>query len=47
MTRLVSKFGTVIAAFAMLMTVLAANSACVFFTHQEKMPEGADRLRKF
>ena len=47
MTRFFTKFGTVLAGFAMLMAVIAANSACVFFTHQEKLPEGAEKLRKF
>ncbi|MDE7104638.1 MAG: cyclic lactone autoinducer peptide [Ruminococcus sp.] len=35
------------AAFAMVITTMTANSACIFLTHQPKMPETAKKLRKF
>lgn len=36
-----------IAAFALVVTTLSANSTCVFFMHQPKLPEQATKLRKF
>lgn len=47
MTRSVSPVSKVLAAFALLMAMAAANSACVFFTYQEELPESAGKLRKF
>mgnify|MGYP000773613742 CR=1 FL=1 len=41
------KFGGCIAALAMMVTAATVNSACVWFTHQEKLPEEAKKLRKF
>lgn len=41
------KLGSCIAALAVIATTLTANSACVWFSHQEKLPEAAKKLRKF
>jgi cyclic lactone autoinducer peptide len=37
----------VIAVMALMVTTLNVNTACVFVMHQPKLPEGADKLRKF
>lgn len=37
----------VLAAFALVITTVAANSACVYTIHQEKLPADAKKLRKF
>ena len=47
MKNLFAKYSGVIAALALLITVSSANRACVFVAHQPKMPEGAEKLRKF
>ena len=36
-----------IAAIAMVVVTLLANSTCAFIAHQTEMPEGAKKLRKF
>lgn len=36
-----------IAAIAMAVVTLMANSTCAFIAHQAEMPEGAKKLRKF
>ena len=41
------KFGGCIAVLTMMVTAATVNSACVWFTHQEKLPEEAKKLRKF
>ncbi len=41
------KLGSCAAALAVMMTAITANSACVWFTHQEELPEEAKKLRKF
>ena len=47
MKKFISRYGSWLAAFALVVTTVTANSACIFFTHQEKMPETAKKLRKF
>lgn len=51
MKKFISKyamqFGGCFAALAMAVTVATVNSACVWFTHQEQLPEEAKKLRKF
>lgn len=42
-----SKNNGIIAAIAMIVVTLLANSTCAFIAHQAKMPEGAKKLRKF
>lgn len=41
------KLGSCVAAMAVMVTAATANSACVWFSHQEKLPEEAKKLRKF
>ena len=41
------KIGNFVAALAVVMTAVTANSACVWFSHQETLPEEAKKLRKF
>lgn len=42
-----NKLGKVMAKLALKTTQTNANSACVFITHQPKLPETAKKLRKF
>lgn len=35
-----------LAAVALVVTTMSVNCACVFFSHQEELPTGADKLRK-
>ncbi len=42
-----TKNNSFIAAIAMLVVTLLANSTCAFIAHQAEMPEGAKKLRKF
>lgn len=42
-----SKNNGIIAAIAMIVVTLLANSTCAFIAHQAEMPEGAKKLRKF
>jgi AgrD protein len=45
--NLLKKFGGVIACFALMVTLLNVNTACICFIHQPKLPEGSLKLRKF
>ncbi len=47
MKKFVSKWGHVLAAFALVVTALTSNVACGWVYHQPKMPEAAKKLRKF
>lgn len=47
MKNFMKKHGKSVAAIARTVTTVTANSACVFYTHQEKLPETAKKLRKF
>lgn len=47
MKKFFKKYGHIFAALAFVFTTLTVNSTCSFFTHQEKLPEGAKALRKF
>lgn len=47
MINFFKKHSTVLAALALAVTTLTANSTCVYYLHQSKMPEGAKKLRKF
>ncbi|MBR2407806.1 MAG: cyclic lactone autoinducer peptide [Lachnospiraceae bacterium] len=47
MKRFCGKYAHVLAAFALVMTTLVANSTCCFLVHQEPLPETAKKLRKF
>lgn len=43
----IAKIGSIVAALAVMMTTVNVNSACTWFTHQEKLPVDAKKLRKF
>lgn len=47
MKKFMTKFGSYIAAMAVMVTAMTANAACVWFTHQEELPDEAKQLRKF
>ena len=47
MKKLLTKYGSILAAFALVVTTMTMNSTCIFVTHQEKLPEAAKKLRKF
>lgn len=47
MNNLIAKFGGIIAALALLVTATNVNHACMVVMHQPKLPEGAEKLRKF
>ncbi|MEG1994511.1 MAG: cyclic lactone autoinducer peptide [Oscillospiraceae bacterium] len=41
------KLSATFASLALLVTALNVNTACMYFTHQEKLPMNASKLRKF
>lgn len=47
MKRKVVKIGGFVAGLALLITTLNANSTCLFYAHQPKLPKNALKLRKF
>ncbi|CUX71154.1 MULTISPECIES: cyclic lactone autoinducer peptide [Clostridia] len=47
MRNWIIKFGGVISALALMITTLNVNAACTFYAHQPKLPDGAEKLRKF
>ncbi len=47
MKNLLMKFGSTLAALALVFTTMSANSACSFIIYQDKLPEDAKSLRKF
>ena len=47
MKNLIVKFSGVIAALALMVTAVSANRVCMFVMHQPRLPEGAEKLRKF
>lgn len=47
MKKMLSKYGSFFAAFALVVTTYTANSACMFIMHQDELPAGAKSLRKF
>ena len=47
MKRLYLKLSGVLAALALLVTTANVNSTCFCLLHQPKLPEHADKLRKF
>ena len=47
MKNLSLKCYRVIAVMALMVTTININTACVFFFYQSKLPEGAERLKKF
>lgn len=47
MKKFLVKFGGAIATFALMITALNVNAACIFTTHQPELPKGSMNLRKF
>ena len=47
MKKFIYKYASVLAALALVVTTVNANSTCYFVMHQDKMPESAKKLRKF
>ncbi len=47
MNNMFVKFAGVVAALALMVTAANVNAACLFVMHQEQLPEGAEKLRKF
>jgi cyclic lactone autoinducer peptide len=45
--NLINILGKCIASFALIVTTLSVNTACVFIAHQSKLPESAKELQKF
>lgn len=41
------RLGSLIASIALMVTVVNANTACVYIAHQSKLPDSAKKLRKF
>jgi cyclic lactone autoinducer peptide len=41
------KIGGLLASFALVITVMNVNSTCYFLIHQPKLPQGAEKLRRF
>lgn len=41
------KLGSMVAAFALMVTALNVNTTCVYIAHQAKLPDSAEKLRKF
>ena len=47
MKPVVFKVGAALASVALTFTTLNVNSACLLFVHQPKLPENAQKLRRF
>ncbi len=47
MKKFIYRYGHIISAFALFVTVSAANRACVLIAHEPELPEAAQKLRKF
>jgi len=47
LTKLLMKLGGLVASFALMVTAMNMNATCICLIHQPKLPEGADKLRKF
>jgi cyclic lactone autoinducer peptide len=47
MKNFMMKFAGVLASLALMVTVMNTAQACFFIMHQPKLPEGAEKLRKF
>ena len=44
---LINVLGKCIVTFALIVTAVSVNTACVFIAHQPKLPDSAKELRKF
>ena len=47
MKKMPTKINSILANTALAVTKSNANKTCVFILHQPKLPEGANKLRKF
>lgn len=47
LSRFYGTLAAMMAAVAMTVTTLVANSTCIYLTYQEELPESAKSLRKF
>ena len=47
MKTIALKFGGLLAGLALMITALNVNTACMYLMHQPKLPQGAEKLRKF
>jgi len=47
MKKLFQKYGSFLAALAIVVTTMNANSTCLCIMHQDLLPDEAKRLRKF
>lgn len=47
MRRITRRFGSFLAALAIMMTTLVVNSTCTILFYQDELPEEAKKLRKF
>lgn len=47
MKKLVTKLCGIVASFGLLITAMNVNTNCIAFIHQPKLPQGAQRLRRF
>ena len=47
MKKILRKIEPVVASFALVLSVIAANRACALFAHQPKLSDRVRSLRKF
>jgi AgrD protein len=47
MKNIMVRLGGVIASLALMVTAANVSTNCIFIMHQPKLPEGAEKLRKF
>lgn len=47
MKNFMMKFAGVVASLALMVTAMNTVQVCFFVMHQPKLPEGAEKLRKF
>ena len=43
----IKRYGSALAAFAMMIATVTANSTCIFYAYQDEMPDSAKKLRRF
>lgn len=47
MKEWIKRYSGALAAFAIVVATLVANSACIYIMHQDELPESAKKLRRF
>lgn len=45
--KMMMKFGPMLAALALMVTTVSVNTTCSWVGYQDKLPENANKLRKF